>query len=328
MQADLIVIAVGQTWPDLSIEAGVLAAHGARILDGRTLAHDDPAWSNASGVLLGTAFKMDRSRIRAMPRCRGIVRCGIGYDNVDVAAAEELGIVVAIVRDYCLEEVAEHALAYALTLARALPHWDRNMRSGAWRGGHRPALHRLSALSFGIIGYGLIGRTVAQKASGLFGRILVHDPAVTLTPEDRASGYVFIDALSDLLKDADILSIHLPLSESTRNLIDAAALGCMKPTASVINVSRGGIVDEDALLAAIRAGRISGAALDTFVEEPVPAGHPLLEEPRILLSPHVAWLSEEAEANLRRRAAEELALALEGRSPTSPVTKANTRPTA
>ena len=319
------VIAIGQTWPDLSIEQEVLGEAGADVVDGRGLQPDDPLWAAASGVLLGTAYKLDAARLAALPRCRGVVRYGIGYDNVDVAAAEALGLVVGIVRDYCIDEVAEHAIACALSLARALPHWDRNVRSGAWRSGDKPRLRRLSALSFGIVGFGLIGRTVAEKARGLFGQILIHDPLANLTEADRAAGYLFVEALPDLLAQSDILTVHVPLTDATRGLLDARALARMKPSASVINVSRGGIVDEDALLDAVRAGRLAGAALDTFVKEPLPAGHPLIGEPRILLSPHVAWLSEEAELSLRRRASEELAQILRGALPGSPVTKINTR---
>ena len=311
MPERLTAIAIGQTWPDLRIEQEVLG-QGVQLVDGRSLPPGDPVWATASGVLLGTAKKLDAAGLEALPCCRGVVRYGIGYDNVDVAAAEELGMVVAIVRDYCIDEVAEHAIACALSLARALPHWDRNVRSGAWRSGQKPRVRRLSALSFGIIGFGLIGRTVAEKARGLFGRVLVYDPLASLTEADRASGYVFVDTLPDILEQADILSVHVPLTEGTRGLLDAPALARMKPSASVINVSRGGIVDEEALLDAVRAGRLAGAALDTFVREPIPAGHPLLDEPRILLSPHVAWLSEEAEVRLRQRASEELARILQG----------------
>lgn len=317
--AEVIVAAIGQTWPDLAIEQAVLAPQGIEIVDARGIAGDDPLWSKLSGVLLGTAHKLDAAALAALPRCRGVVRYGIGYDNVDVDAASKLGMQVAIVRDYCIDEVAEHALACALALTRGLPHWDRNMRAGAWRSGDRPRLRKLSSLAFGIVGFGLIGRTVAAKASGLFGRVLVHDPIAQPTDADRAAGYEFVALLNDLLGAIDVLSVHVPLTDGTRALIDADALARMKPSAYVINVSRGGIVDEGALLDAVRSDRIAGAALDTFVKEPLPAENPLMQEPRILLSPHVAWLSEEAEIKLRQRASEELALILEGRAPASPV---------
>jgi len=248
------------------------------------------------------------------------VRYGIGYDNVDVVAATELGMTVAIVREYCIDEVAEHAVASALALARGLPYWDRSIRAGTWRGSERPSMHRLSMLCFGVVGFGLIGRAAAFKAKALFGNVYVYDPAVELSGEDLAIGIEPAGSLDDLLSDADFVSVHLPLIPATRNLIDADRLARMKPSAYLINVSRGGIVDEAALIDAVRSGTIAGAALDTFVTEPLSADDPLVGEPRILLSPHVAWLSDEAAVDLRELASEEIILILSGQEPTTRVT--------
>jgi D-3-phosphoglycerate dehydrogenase len=317
-----VVVALGQSWADLKVEELVLARAGARIVDGRNLAPDDPVMANVAGVLLGTADKLDRERLARLAQsgCKAVVRYGIGYDNVDAAGATELGMTVAIVREYCIDEVAEHAVASALSLARGLSYWDRSIRAGTWRGSGRPSMHRLSMLSFGVAGFGLIGRAAAAKAKALFGSVLVYDPAVTLGAEDRALGLEAAESLEHLLADVDIVSVHLPLIPATRNLLDADRLGLMKPTAYVINVSRGGIVDETALLDAVRNGRLAGAALDTFTKEPLPADDPLLAEPRILLSPHVAWLSDEAAVDLRRLASEEMVLILKGEKPTTQVT--------
>jgi D-3-phosphoglycerate dehydrogenase len=317
-----VVVALGHSWGDLKIEDEILAEAGVRIVDGRELGADDPVWANVFGVLLGTADRLDRERLTwlAQSGCKAVVRYGIGYDNVDAAAATELGMVVAIVREYCIDEVAEHAVASALSLARGLSYWDRSIRAGAWRGSSRPSMHRLSMLCFGVVGFGLIGRTAAVKAKALFGRVLVYDPAVALGTDDRALGLEATESLDDLLVEADFVSVHLPLIPTTRNLIDAVAMSRMKPTAYVVNVSRGGIVDEAALLDAVRNGRLAGAALDTFTREPLPADDPLIGEPRILLSPHVAWLSDEAAVDLRRLASREMVLILKGERPTTPVT--------
>lgn len=317
-----LVVAVGHSWKDLEIESEVLAEAGARIVDGGSLTPDDPMWNDVSGILLGTAARLDREHLTryAGAGCKGVVRYGIGYDNVDAAAATELGMVVAIVREYCIDEVAEHAVACALSLARGLSHWDRNIRAGAWRGGERPSMHRLSQLCFGVAGFGLIGRTAAEKAKGLFGRVLIYDPAVALNDQDRANGLEQVDSLDHLYGEVDFLSVHLPLIPATQNLIDANAMARMKPTAYVINVSRGGIVDEAALLDAVTEGQLAGAALDTFTTEPLPEDHPLIGEPRILLSPHVAWLSDEAAVDLRRLASAEMVRVLRGEAPTTPVT--------
>jgi D-3-phosphoglycerate dehydrogenase / 2-oxoglutarate reductase len=317
-----VVVAIGQSWDDLLIEEKVLEKAGARIVDGRNLSADDPVWNDVDGVLLGTATKLDPQRLEELAKsgCKGIVRYGIGYDNVDAAAATELGMLVAIVRNYCVDEVAEHAVACGLTLARAIPHWDRNVRAGHWRAGERPSMRRLSELCFGVVGFGLIGRTAALKAKALFGRVQVYDPVAQPSEEDRALGLEAADSLDDLLATVDIVSVHLPLIPATRNLIGAEGMARMKPTAFVINVSRGGIVDEEALLDAVQNGKLAGAALDTFTKEPLAADHPLVGEERILLSPHIAWLSDEAAVDLRRLASEEMALILRGEKPTTPVT--------
>jgi len=317
-----VVIAVGQSWNELGLEEKILAPTGAKLIDGRKLAADDPLWKEAIGILLGTQHKLDADRLRAIAggKLKGVVRYGIGYDNVDAKAATELGIDVGIIRTYCIEEVSEHAVTCALALARGLVHWDRNIRAGQWRAGPRPPMRRLSKLAFGIVGYGLIGRMAALKAKTFFGRVLAYDPFAAPTAEDKAAGIEQMADLDSLLKEVDIVSVHLPLIPSTKNLIGAERMKLMKKSAYIINVSRGGIVDEEALLDAVRAGTIAGAALDTFTKEPLPADHPLIGEPKILLSPHVAWLSEEAEVDLRRLAAEEIILILRGEKPSSPVT--------
>ncbi len=317
-----LVIAVGQSWNELGLEEKVLAPTGARLIDGRKLAADDPLWKEATGILLGTAYKLDDARLRAIAggQLKGVIRYGIGYDNVDARVATELGIAVGIIRTYCIEEVSEHAVTSALALARGIVHWDRNIRAGQWRAGQRPPMRRLSKLAFGIVGYGLIGRMAALKAKTFFGRVLAYDPVAAPTAEDKAFGIEQVADLDSLLKEIDIVSVHLPLIPATRNLIGTERMKLMKKSSYIINVSRGGIVDEEALLEAVRAGTIAGAALDTFTKEPLPADHPLIGEPRILLSPHVAWLSDEAEVDLRRLASEEMVLILKGERPTTPVT--------
>jgi D-3-phosphoglycerate dehydrogenase len=321
MASNPVVLVVGQSWNELGFEEKVLAGK-ATLVDGRKLAADDPVWKEATAILLGTQYKLDAERLKAIAggNLKGVIRYGIGYDNVDARAATELGIAVGIIRTYCIEEVSEHAVTSALALARGVVHWDRNIRAGQWRAGARPPMRRLSTLAFGVIGYGLIGRMAAQKAKTFFGRVLAYDPFAKPSTEDKAMGIEEIADVDTLLKQVDIVSVHLPLIPSTKNLIGAERMKTMKKTSHIINVSRGGIVDEEALLEAVRAGTIAGAALDTFTKEPLPADHPLLGEPKILLSPHVAWLSDEAEIDLRRLAAEEALLILRGEKPSAPVT--------
>ncbi|MGE3710896.1 MAG: NAD(P)-dependent oxidoreductase, partial [Hyphomicrobiaceae bacterium] len=214
-----IVLAFGHAFPDLLIEQKVLAAVGARVIDGNNLPAESPIWAEVTGVLLGTGERLTGARLRAMPKCRAVVRYGIGYDNIDVAAARDLGIVVGIVRDYCIDEVAEHTIACALAQSRDLIAWDRRVRTAQWRRGAMPRLPRISRLCLALVGFGLIGRAVALRARALFGRVAVFDPWTAPTSDERAQGFEFTSSLVELLAAADILSVHVPLTPETRGMI-------------------------------------------------------------------------------------------------------------
>ncbi len=317
-----LVIALGHTFGKLDIETPVLAARGILIADGNNLSMSELAARNVEGVLLGTARKIDRTFVQALPQLKAIVRYGMGVDNIELGAATERGIVVCNVRDYCVEEVAVHVLACALALSRALPHWDANIRGSAWRAGPRPVLYRLSKCTLGIIGFGQIGRALAERAERIFGSIVFYDPWYQPAAGEQRAAAEQVDDLDVLLERADVVSVHVPLTPQTKGLLGERAFARMKPTAYVVNASRGGIVDEDQLVAAVREGRIAGAALDTFTSEPLPQAHELMHERRILLSPHIAWLSEQAEMDLREHAAAEMARVLSGEAPRSQVNAA------
>jgi D-3-phosphoglycerate dehydrogenase / 2-oxoglutarate reductase len=307
-----VVVALGHTFPDLDIERRTLAGCDVDLLDGNLLEADAAAWKRVTGVLLGTADRVDGARMEALPACKAIVRYGIGVDNVDLTAARERDIAVCNVRDYCIEEVADHALALALSLTRGLSHWDASVRRGVWRSGNAPALQRNSTRTFGLIGFGQIGRLLASRAARVFGRVLVHDPWADLPGRDLDANIAFVRSLDAVLEQADVLSVHVPLTPETRGLIGSGQIERMPRGAFIINVSRGGIVGEAAVAEAVSGGHLGGAAFDTFDEEPLPRHHPFLDEPRILLSPHVAWLSGEAAVDLRQRASEEMARLLSG----------------
>ncbi|MBT52532.1 MAG: 3-phosphoglycerate dehydrogenase [Mameliella sp.] len=306
-------LALGHTF-DLSLEREIFADSDITLVDGK----DDYDPAQVEGILLGTALQLDRAKLAEYPNLKGVMRFGIGYDNVDVAAASDRGITVGIVRDYCVEEVAEHALTSALSLLRALPHWDRNLRAGSWRAGARPRHRRISGLCFGVMGYGLIGREVARKASGLFGEVLIFDPMLE-TSDNTVDGFPVEPDLGAFLSRVDALTLHAPLTDSTRGIIGDKALRKMRNDAVVINASRGGLVDEAALARALEVGEIAGAAIDTFTTEPINPDNPLLHRPEAILTPHVAWLSEEAEVALRQSAAQDLLAILSGARPNTPV---------
>ncbi len=313
--------AVGHAFSDLKIESAELGARGIEIIDGNKLEAADLAQRGIVGVVLGLGRKLDRAYIEALPRLKAIVRYGIGVDNVDVAAATERGIVVCNVPDYCIEEVAVHVLTDALALLRGLSHWDANVRAGAWRSGPRPTMRRISKCTLGIIGYGRIGRSLAQQAQRIFGHILVHDPWYQGSAAPAAANVEFIAELPALLARADVISVHVPLTPETKGMLGASAFAAMKRGAFVLNASRGDIVVESELLDAIRDGQLGGAALDAFSTEPLPKDHPLMRESRVILSPHIAWLSSEAEVDLRQGAASEIGRVLCGEPPRSQVNR-------
>jgi D-3-phosphoglycerate dehydrogenase len=226
----------------------------------------------------------------------------VGYDNIDTEAAARRSIAVCNVPDYCKGEVADHAMALALSQARALPFLDAGLRAGVWK----PALPRpmpaFESMSFGVLGYGRIGRLTIERARAFGFRLLACDPNVEESefPDDVARC-----GLDELLSESDILSLHVPLTPETTHLLNGERLVRMKPTAILINTARGGVVDTAALVEALRNGRPAAAGLDVFEEEPLPVDHPLLACPNALLTPHYAWHSRESRPKLYLMAVEE-----------------------
>jgi D-3-phosphoglycerate dehydrogenase / 2-oxoglutarate reductase len=249
-----------------------------------------------------------------LPRCRVAVRYGVGVDTVDLTAATERGVVVANVPDYCFEEVSDHALAMGLALWRGVVYYDRAIRGGTWNATAKKPMFRLRGKVMGLIGTGRIGACLARKAAGVGMTVLAYDPYLTTWPDGIRSV-----SLEDLLRESDIISLHLPLTSETRHLIGETALKQMKPTALLVNTARGGLVDTDALCRALADGRIGGAALDTLEEEPIPAASPLFAFPNVILSPHAGWFSEQSQADLKRKTAEAAIAVLRGQRPYSPV---------
>ncbi|HEY8544853.1 MAG TPA: C-terminal binding protein [Acidimicrobiales bacterium] len=243
--------------------------------------------------------------------CRFVSRLGIGYDMIDVDAATARGVAVANTPDYCVEEVAAHTMALALSLCRRVPQLDRAVRLGRWSATRDGATAcRPSQTVFAVVGYGRIGRRVAATAHAAGFDVVVHDPGVA--PDALADG-LRAASLDDALASADVLSLHVPLTDATRGLLDERALRSMRPGSYVVNTCRGGLVDEDALARSLRSGHLGGAALDVFHDEPLPEAHPLREAPNVLLTPHAAWYSPAAVAELPVRAAEQVVAFLAGR---------------
>lgn len=305
---------------DIEIEKEILSRIDARVEHVGSL--DSPEAFEAArrcDALMVTIQNVPSGLIQNMERCRLICRVGTGLDAIDIAAATECGIWVTYAPDYSVDEVSTHAIALVLAQARGLPGFLRSTRRGEWDGEAGGRLFRLGDQVLGIIGCGRIGQATALKGRGLGLEVLVADPYADAAAME-AQGLRVVD-LETLLRSSDYVSLHSPLTEETRELINADSLALMKPGAYLVNAARGGLIDEDALLAAVKGGQIAGAALDVLVEEPVTPDHPFLQEERILLTPHAGWYSEESKVDVRVQGAEEVVRVLRGGLPRAPVNR-------
>ena len=248
--------------------------------------------------------------VLAASSLRVIARSGVGYDSVDVEAASELGIAVTFTPGANKEAVAEHAMALMLGVAHGYPARDREARSGQWR---RVPLPRLSGKTLGLVGLGDIGKAVVPVATGLGMTIIAHDPAAD--NQFAEENGVRLRALDELLDEADVVSLHLPATPQTTDIINAQSLAKMKPGAILINTARGGLVDEDALADALDSGHLAGAGLDVFKTEPLPTDSRLAKSDKALLCPHMAGLDQEALKNMARLAADSIVRLRQGRWP-------------
>lgn len=237
----------------------------------------------------------------AAPGCRFVSRLGIGYDMIDVAAATRRGVAVANTPDYCVDEVVAHALAMVLSLVRGLGRFDAAVRAGHWApAAAYPDAARPADTVIGVVGLGRIGTKVATQAKALGFDVLGHDPYAA------SGGDARLTSLEDLLRSSHLVTLHAPLTAQTRHLIRADTIGLMRQGALLVNTCRGGLIDEQAVAAALQAGRLGGAALDVFETEPLPAASPLRSLPNVLLSPHAAWYSPASLAELPVRAAQQV----------------------
>jgi D-3-phosphoglycerate dehydrogenase len=309
------VVVTDQVFPDVEIERQVLGEVGGELEVAAGTREDVLARAPGADALLNTYLPIDRDLIARLQRCRIVARYGIGVDNVDLIAAQEVGIVVTNVPDYCVEEVAAHTLALLLSLLRRLPQADAAVRAAAWGTAPVRPIHRLSGLAIGLVGYGRIARRLSDSLRVLGCRILVHDPYITPSEDGPA-----LVSLEELLRSSDAVSLHAPLTPETRGLIGAPQLELMPEHAVLVNTSRGPLVILEDLLGALRAGRIRGAGLDVFEKEPVNA-EALRDVPGLLATPHMAYYSEEAIRESQRKAAMQVVKVLRGEPPDYPVTQ-------
>ncbi len=313
-----VVAVTDYVFASLEPEQRVLAPLGVELRPGQCKSEEEIIeLTQGADAVLNCYAKMTARVIEKLDRCKIIARYGIGVDNVDLGAATRAGILVTNVPDYCVDEVSDHALALLLALARRIVPAHGAVREGQWDVVAHAGIRRLRGQTLGLLGFGKIAKAVATKVQPLGMKVIVNDRY--LDPDLIARHGAEAVGLDRLLVEADAISIHVPLSLETRNLIARRELERMKPTAFLINTSRGGIVDEEALADALKAGRIGGAALDVLFTEPPPLDHPLRQLPNVILTPHLAFYSRESVIELQTKTAEEVARALKGEPPRSSV---------
>jgi len=273
---------------------------------------------DADVVIVQSVRKLlNAQTIPMLKKCRGMIRAGIGYDSIDVEAATAQGIVVCNVPDYCAEDVAEHALSLILAAVRHLGVQDRLTRNGIWLREAAKPTRRLSGQTLGLLAFGRIARALAHKVQGMGLEVIVYDPFIT--EETAHSLGVTSVELDELLERADIISVHAPLTPQTRHILSAREFGLMKPTTVLVNTSRGPVVDEAALIDALKAGKILAAGLDVFEQEPPPADSPLYAMENVVLTPHTAAYSDDAVDDLYRGACQEAIDIIRGKLPAGAV---------
>jgi D-3-phosphoglycerate dehydrogenase len=305
------VLLTDRAWPDDRVERDVLESAGLRLVTGPpeptdAATIDALVAEHQPAAILTCWAEVSATAIESCAALQVIARMGVGLDNIDVAQATSRGVLVTNVPDYCVEEVSDHAVGLVLAWTRGLVPADRDVRAGQWNpAGAR--LRRLSDLACGVVGFGRIGRRTAEKLRALGARVVTSRPS----------------PLDELLATSDVVILHAPLTGTTRQLIGARELALMPPGSLLVNVSRGGLVDTDALAASLHAGHLGGAGLDVIESEPaVPAE--LLAHPAVVITPHIAFSSDASLVELRRSAAEEVVRVLRGETPRYPCNNLST----
>jgi len=271
------------------------------------------ACKEADGLLNQYAF-LTRRVLEHLPKCKVVARYGVGVDSVDLKAATDLGIIVANVPDYCIDEVSDHAIALILSLMRKTAFFNAKVKSGQWDFHSGIPIHRIRGKTLGLIGSGKIGLEVAKKLSSFGVHVIAFDPYLKTNPQG-----IELKNFDAVLKESDFISIHCPLNDSTRHLIGEKEFKKMEKKPILINTSRGPIIDEKALIQALEEGLITGAGLDVLEKEPPDSVNPMLAMENVILSPHVGFYSEESISELKRRTAKNVSDVLIGRWPGSVV---------
>jgi D-3-phosphoglycerate dehydrogenase len=306
------VVVTDSPFAQTDLEAAVAKAHQASFAAYDCASEEETLRvTNQAQVVLNNFAPITAAVLAGLAEGATVIRYGVGYDNVAIAAATELGVRVSNVPDYGTATVAEHAAALLFALLRRLPHYSTAVKDDGWCATRAfGELRAFASTTIGLIGTGRIGMALAERLRPFGFKIIAHDPFVSAEVL-RAAGITPV-SWEEALSESHAISLHLPLSPATRHLIDATALGLMRADAVIVNTARGGLIDLPALVSAIEAGALAGAGLDVFESEPIDSDSPLRKLSQVILTPHVAFVSADASAKLQRMAAEEADRALSG----------------
>jgi phosphoglycerate dehydrogenase-like enzyme len=296
------VLYADHDYTDIELERKIFSEAGAELFAAQCKTEDDviAAAAGCAGILSQYA-PVGEKAVAALPRLGIVSRIGAGYDNIDTAACERHGVWVANSPDYGIGEVATHALALALALVRNVVAYHRDIQSGQWHYLSSGRLRRASELTLGIVGLGRIGKRMAHVSRNVFKRVAAFDPY--LIDGDFPAYVERVPDLDGLVAVSDVVSVHAPLNPETRGMIDGRALSRARPGSYLVNTARGAIVEIRDLLAALDSGILAGAGLDVLPIEPLAVGDPLLGHPKVILTPHAAFFSEQSMVDLRKKAA-------------------------
>jgi len=286
---------------DVTLERTLFREAGVELVEAQCRSEDDViAASEGCSALLVQYARVGARVFAARPGIGLVSRIGAGYDTIDPRAAQEAGVWVANSPDYGVGEVSSHAFAMLLALVRNVVRWNADVKAGTWHYTSAGTVPRLTDMTVGVLGLGRIGKRFAHIARNSVRRVIAHDPNLI---DGDFPAYVERVSLEGLFEQADAISIHCLLDDTTRGLVGADLLRRMKPGSYLVNTARGAVIDLDGLTAVVAQGRLAGVGLDVLPVEPVPAGHPLLADPRVIFSPHSAFYSVASEVELRRKAA-------------------------
>ena len=308
------VLITDYVWPSTDPEREVLEAAGIELVIAPDTSEETLSELARDVDAIMFCFAQVTGKVlESASNCKIAARYGIGVDNVDIARATELGIVVTNVPDYCMDEVTDHALGMILALNRRLAPHSNAVVSGGWNDvALDQPMHRTRGATLGIVGFGRIGRSLAAKAVGFGMNILAYDPFIEIGTEIDGASAVSLD---ELLEKSDFVSLHVPLLPSTQNMIGAVELAQMKPGSIIVNCARGGLIDEDALAASLASGHTAGAGLDVVEPTPPDPGSALLKQDNVIITPHTAFFSQASTLELEQRTAQEVVRVLNGEQP-------------